>query len=289
MRLHVFAPVFLFIALAPPALADPPPRAQSEAEAEAEARELYQKGLVKFDVADYDEAIALFKRAYEVDHAPPLLFNIAQSYRLKKDYDRAREVYRTYLRLLPDAPNRADVEALIAEVSDAIEKDKLERFGSIGSAAGATASVVAPVLPPVPPWVVAPVSPLLTSTASARPRRSRALLIAGITIGAVGVTALAVGGAFAARQSSDADELAALRARGVAWGPDAQSIYDDGTASATAATALFATGGLLAAAGGALTIAAVAHRSPARARARAAGVAVAPLPGGAAALWSCAF
>src|SRR5579884_3926042 len=83
---------------------------------DAEARDHYEKGLTHYNLGEFDPAVEEFKKAYELSNAPGLLFNIAQVYRAKEDYKQALYFYRTYLRLQPDAPNRADVEARIADL-----------------------------------------------------------------------------------------------------------------------------------------------------------------------------
>ena len=75
------------------------------------AREHYERGLAKYNLAEFDAAIVEFKQSYELSKAPRLLFNIAQAYRLKKDYASALYFYNTYLRADPNPPNLDDVEA----------------------------------------------------------------------------------------------------------------------------------------------------------------------------------
>src|SRR5690348_5715498 len=82
-----------------------------------EAREHYEKGLLHYNLGEFAPAIAEFKTAYELSRAPRLLFNIALAQRLNKDFDGALYSYTTHLRLLPDADNRVDVAARIAEMS----------------------------------------------------------------------------------------------------------------------------------------------------------------------------
>ncbi len=100
--------------------ASAPAHAQAKDPAKEErdrrARERYDKGITHYNLGEFDAAITEFKAAYEINSSPSLLFNIAQAYRLKKDYEQALYFYKTYLRLKPDAKNRADVEARIQEM-----------------------------------------------------------------------------------------------------------------------------------------------------------------------------
>src|SRR5207302_1640496 len=140
-----------------------------------EARELYKKGMTHYEIGEFDAAIEAFKRAYQLTSAPGLLFNIAQVYRMKKDPEQAVYFYRTYLRLMPDASNRADVEVLIRENQAALDAAVEERRRA-EAAAAATAAANAASAPP--PGVVAPASP---------PRHWRAKLWGGVGVAAVGV------------------------------------------------------------------------------------------------------
>lgn len=89
------------------------------------ARELFQKGITAYNLGDYDKSVAELKRAYELSNQPQLLFNIAQALRAKRDHAAALVFYRNYLRLVPNAPNRADAESLALEMQQrAAEDDK---------------------------------------------------------------------------------------------------------------------------------------------------------------------
>src|SRR5688572_30561537 len=67
------------------------------------ARVLNRQGMAKYRLGEYDAALELFKKAYETHSDPKILFNLAQTYRKRRDYARALESYRQYLQTLPDA------------------------------------------------------------------------------------------------------------------------------------------------------------------------------------------
>src|SRR5262245_22657922 len=98
--------------------------AQPSASTAEQAREHYERGLAKYNLADFDAAIAEFKQSYELSKAPRLLFNIGQAYRLKKDYETALHFYNSYLRADPNPPNLTDVENRIDEMKRAIEEQR---------------------------------------------------------------------------------------------------------------------------------------------------------------------
>jgi tetratricopeptide (TPR) repeat protein len=113
----VLACAILGAAAATPAHAAPPEPAATPAETKAHARRLFEQGQAHYDLGEYDDAIAAFREAYEISSAPALLFNIAQSHRLKGDCARALQVYRHFVRLDPNSPHRLSAEGHITSLS----------------------------------------------------------------------------------------------------------------------------------------------------------------------------
>ena len=104
MRRVVLALSLLFgLAFADAAAADPP-----------DARALFEHGTTLYDLGQYREAAHEYEAAFKLHQSPPLLFNIAQAYRLGGDPANALRAYRSYLRRSPDATNRAEVTQYIA-------------------------------------------------------------------------------------------------------------------------------------------------------------------------------
>jgi len=101
------------------------------------------------------QAVAEWNKAMAILRDPALLFNRAECYRKLGDADAAVEDYRQFLSDLPKAPNRAEVERRIAELSAQKDnqKDKQKDNGKD------KALVVAPPAPPPPTPVVAPPAP----------------------------------------------------------------------------------------------------------------------------------
>jgi tetratricopeptide (TPR) repeat protein len=95
--------LLLALAFADAAAADPP-----------DARALYEHGTTLYDLGQYREAAHEYEAAFKLHQSPPLLFNIAQAYRLGGDPANALRAYRSYLRRSPDATNRAEVTQYIA-------------------------------------------------------------------------------------------------------------------------------------------------------------------------------
>lgn len=76
------------------------------------ALEHFRKGMALYNLDRYDAAIETFQAGYQEEPAPVFLFNIGQSHRLAKRLSQATDYYRKYLRIKPDASNRADVARL---------------------------------------------------------------------------------------------------------------------------------------------------------------------------------
>jgi len=97
----------------------------------AAAVEHFEKGKKLGEVGRYDDSIKEFEEAYLLEPLPDILLNIALNHRYLKHYDKAIELYQRYLRLKPDAPNRKDVEKLIAE----LEKERAAAAAAAAAAA----------------------------------------------------------------------------------------------------------------------------------------------------------
>src|SRR5947207_11852903 len=72
---------------------------------EREARALHEKGVRAYNAAQYDKAIEAFKEAYALSPVPGLLFNIAETYRLRGrgSCSEALEFYERYLDQTPSS------------------------------------------------------------------------------------------------------------------------------------------------------------------------------------------
>ncbi len=115
---RVVAVVIVALALLPAGLA------HADKKSDAEAKKAYMDGTKYYNLGDFTKAIEHYKRAYELKPDAVFLYNIAQSYRLSNDFTQALFFYKSFLRNLPDAPNRAEVERRITEMEDAQAKAK---------------------------------------------------------------------------------------------------------------------------------------------------------------------
>ena len=94
------------------------------AEDRAAARQAFSDGSKYYDLNQYSEALEAFKKAYWNYENAVFLFNIAQCHRALKHKREAIESYRSYLRKAPNAPNRIEVQRIIADLDAALAQEK---------------------------------------------------------------------------------------------------------------------------------------------------------------------
>lgn len=88
-------------------------QAQPPAQTRALARELYSNGQQLFRQGDFSGAQRAFEEAYRAVPNPVVLLSIAECYVRMEQYQKAIEIFRTYLLERANAPDRAQVEAQI--------------------------------------------------------------------------------------------------------------------------------------------------------------------------------
>ncbi|HEY7957271.1 MAG TPA: hypothetical protein VII38_18320 [Polyangia bacterium] len=184
------------------------------------ARAHYEIGLGMYRLGDYQGALREFLAGYELTRKPGFLLNAGQTYRKLHDLVHARELYRRYLaQAAPEDPARAQVQQVLAELeaelrtqTKAATPPEVPPDSSLPPSAPSTAPPIAPSIasPAAPRPEASPPMAIEKPAAALRPKRSRALRIAGLTLGIAGVGALGggLGAALAADQT--ARELNAL-------------------------------------------------------------------------------
>lgn len=90
---------------------------------EQQAAAYYKQGTFHYNLGEYAAAIASYKEGYRIVQNPEFLYNIAQAARLSGDKRQAVTFYRSYLNARPEAKNRAEIQARIAELEDALRKE----------------------------------------------------------------------------------------------------------------------------------------------------------------------
>ncbi|HEY5947859.1 MAG TPA: tetratricopeptide repeat protein [Kofleriaceae bacterium] len=241
---------------APPAPQPAPPAGgSSDDQKKAEAKALYEKGLSHYNLGEFDLAIEAFRKAYAISQAPGLLFNIAQSFRLKKDYEQASYFYTTYLRLKPDAPNRADVEARLQEMQEALEEQKKQAtkapIGTIPPDGGGTVTTTTTTT------VATPTGGTTASVDKGSPEdaaKAQSLMTAGYVTAGAGGALIVTGVIFGSMARSAESDLNKLSTDHGTWTSEQQDKYDAGKRNNTIAIISFIAGGAAVATGATLWV-----------------------------------
>jgi tetratricopeptide (TPR) repeat protein len=229
--------------------------AWADAKSKARAKELYEEGLRHYNVAEYAEAIRVWKEAYLISKRPLLLFNLGQAYRLSGDCKQAMDFYDSYRREGATADNLKDLEE-----AEGVCKAKLAEK---------------PAEPDTTPTV-----PAAPTTAVPPPERhATGMRKAGIAVGIAGVVSGGVAIYFARDSASIHDEINLYRGE---WDAAHAELNADGKRSENLAWA-FGLGGVAAIGAG------VALYVIGGTRAESSGVSLAPTRGGAQVAWSFVF
>ena len=84
------------------------------------ARALFTSGLAHYNLGEWDAALDDFAQGYRVKLDPVFLFNLGQAQRRKGNPEAALLNYESYLREVPRASNRTQVEGFMEEARRAI-------------------------------------------------------------------------------------------------------------------------------------------------------------------------
>jgi tetratricopeptide (TPR) repeat protein len=206
MRIPSLCIVALLLALARPA------RADDEIE---RAREHFNKGQVHYALGEFEKAANEYREAYRIRNEPAILYNIAQAMRLLGQSKQAIFYYSQYLTQKPDAPNRTDVEQMVAslkmklaeeEEADAASRAALAaRSKSKGARAplATAAPAGAPVVPATAPGRAAPQAAVSAPAPRSGMKPARIAGIAALGLGA-GAEVLALVFHSSAQSAADA-------------------------------------------------------------------------------------
>jgi tetratricopeptide (TPR) repeat protein len=157
------------------------------------AKAIYDAGVLQYNLGEFERALDHFKAAYETRPDPILLFNIAQCHRMLGHTRAALFAYRAYLREVPDAPNRREVER-----QQAILETELRRAPETPAEPAAPPPASTPPASTTPSTAAAPATavatPAPTAAANDRPRKPLykqwwlwtavgAVVVAGVAVG----------------------------------------------------------------------------------------------------------
>jgi tetratricopeptide (TPR) repeat protein len=174
-----------------------------------QARDHYLKGTRAFDLGAYEEAIAEYGAAYRIKDDPALLYNLGQANRLAGHSIEALRLYKVFLSRSPDATNRAEVEAKIAELQKLVDQQAKTQKSMPPDQVTPPSTVTPTENEPkreehaTAPPTTAPIS----APAPEDVHAGRTKKIGGLAVGAVGVAALATGIAFGVLAKNAGDDL----------------------------------------------------------------------------------
>ena len=221
MRIRCLLAVALLIVGVPRAHADEAPVA-NEIPEERAARAAYDEGLTQYHLGHFDAAATAFKKAYELSKKPKLLFNIAQALRLGGHHADAIYFYRTYLRLVPDADNHADVEEFIAGSEHEVRAEQARQHAAVDEERLERERL---------------------HRAQEEARRDRGLHRVGLITMASGAVVAGVGVFFAVRASNAASDLTDVADAGGMWSDELARQQRDGERDDLIGTSLLYAGG----------------------------------------------
>ena len=111
----------------------------------------FESGVRQYNLGHFKEAIVEFEKAYNIDPAPILLFNIAQSHRQLGDKERALFFYRRYLEQAPAAGNKREVEQRMKDLTESLQQERDLKQKPPPGVETTERSTTGPVPPPPPP------------------------------------------------------------------------------------------------------------------------------------------
>jgi tetratricopeptide (TPR) repeat protein len=180
-----------------------PAQAQMSQSQKDEVKLHYQRATRAYDLQKYQEAIDEYQKAYEISGDPPMLYNIAQAYRLADQPAEAARYYRRFLQRMPSARNREDVERKIADQEKLAEqRKKIEPVAPPPPPPTTKPPPIVEVKPPPPPTVVTPPPP-----PPPPPEPSRARAVVGWSLLGAGLIADGVAAYEGYRAKQKGDQL----------------------------------------------------------------------------------
>jgi tetratricopeptide (TPR) repeat protein len=118
------------------------PSEQAQADARrSDAKARYEQGVEAYSAGRFKDSVDHFLAADQLSPSAPLSFNIARAYEKLGDDSGALRWYRDYLRRAPNAPNAADVAALIAGYEQRLAKKGVQQLTVLSTPSGATVTI----------------------------------------------------------------------------------------------------------------------------------------------------
>ena len=131
-----------------------PPVARADDAATEQAKKYNAEAKKRFNLGNFSEAAALYKKAYESKPIAEFLHNVAQCYKRMaalEHLEKALFYFESYLNNAPESPSRPDVEAEIAELKRQIHVLRQGRLRTAGRTRPAAPAAAVTPSPPTPP------------------------------------------------------------------------------------------------------------------------------------------
>jgi serine/threonine-protein kinase len=209
-------------------------------------------GNAALEAKDYDRALELYQRVYDLTRHPLMLFNIAQAHRLAGRADAALTFYEHYLKEDPNGSEAAGARVRVEELkaAGATVRPELLKPAGTGASPAVEQDVPAPVgATPAAMPALQPGGPDRTDTVG---RPGQSLRLTGIALGGVGLASVAVGGYFGLKMRGIRSDAEADVEGGARQEELEVRYLEDGNNAARMANIGFAVGGGLIV-GGAVT------------------------------------
>jgi tetratricopeptide (TPR) repeat protein len=141
------------------------------------ARQHFEDGSRLYDLGKFRDAAREYEEAYKYKPDPALLFNIGQAYRAAGDVGEALTAYKSYLRRMPEARNRAEVAGHIEKLQRLVDEQR--RHPTTATTPPPPAQLAAPPAQLTPPQATPPpdstVQPALVTATPAAPAERQPL------------------------------------------------------------------------------------------------------------------
>lgn len=125
IRLATCAALALVVVCSVPGLASAQDEDVLDPEAQMEAaRQAFREGTEAYEAGLYEEALARFRRAYELTGTPDVLYNIARAADRLDRNEEALDAYDLYLQLRPEAEDREHIEERILSLRALLDSDR---------------------------------------------------------------------------------------------------------------------------------------------------------------------
>lgn len=211
------------------------------------AKQYYRLGAELYKRADFEGALAQFRKSFELSRRPALHYNMARCQESLGQYGQAIKSFEQYLKSTPS--DAAVVQMRMRNLQKLVDKRR----------AAQPAPAPAPASQPdsqgtISPNFAAQAGGLRQPPDPAPAPRSKTMRLAGYTAAGVGGALIITGVVLGSMASAKADELQTANESGNAYWTDWQTVQADGEALEAGQIGTLVAGGVLLAAGATLVL-----------------------------------